>query len=293
MNLSAVCSWCTSEVEDLKHLFFDCELAAWCWSDVCSSWSVSWSRIVNLDFSLNRLFHFLQHEEFKIAWQMVVSATLWTIWLLRNDLIFNNVRWSKDKVLRILRARTFKWLEVSDILIGGMENLSYVNPRGAIKVCQSRKISEFWSRWLSKYDKVAAVDGAMHKSSGCYVKAGIGGVIRSAEGLVEYMFSGPSRKQHIFEVELEACIHVLSTMSRAIENGCKILICSDSAETVKFLHGLKFESDDSNLVPHEIIQMLKVVDIKAVNKFFNLEADGLAKVGMNRDVPVEKWGNGA
>ena len=57
-----------------------------------------------------------------------------------------------------------------------MENLSYVNPRGAIKVFQSQQINDFWSSWLNKYDKVAAVDGAVHKVNGQYVKAGIGGL---------------------------------------------------------------------------------------------------------------------
>ena len=106
---------------------------------------------------------------------------------------------------------------------------------------------------------------------------------------MDYSFSGPSGKIEIFEVEVEACVHVMHKLSGMIRDGSRALICSDSVEAIKFLLSLKFDSVDNNLVPADIIQVLKLVDLKAINRKFNLQADGLAKKGISRAILEEKW----
>ena len=89
------------------------------------------------------LLDIIQEPEVKEAWQMVASTVLWTIWLFRNSLIFNNVKTGKDGVLRVLQARIFKWLEVNKIVCGNIGNLFCVNPRGVVKLCFNQQLNEF------------------------------------------------------------------------------------------------------------------------------------------------------
>ena len=40
LNLSPICSRCSMQEETLQHLFLECEMAKWCWDEVCNSWSI-------------------------------------------------------------------------------------------------------------------------------------------------------------------------------------------------------------------------------------------------------------
>lgn len=40
LNLLPVCNWCMLKEETIPHLFLECELAQWCWTEVCNSWSI-------------------------------------------------------------------------------------------------------------------------------------------------------------------------------------------------------------------------------------------------------------
>lgn len=104
-NLSPLCSWCSIYEESLQHLFMDCDVAKWCWDEVCSSWSVRRDCLEQMEFSLNNLIGIIKEKEVKEAWQSIISATLWSIWLIRNDLVFNNRRASKSGVLNSLQLR--------------------------------------------------------------------------------------------------------------------------------------------------------------------------------------------
>ena len=61
---------------------------------------------------------------------------------------------------------------------------------------------------------------------------------------------------------------------------------------VSFLLRIKFESVESGIVPSDILQVLRCVEIKAISRKFNSEADGLAKDGINKAHLVESWVGG-
>ena len=275
--------------ESLEHLFLECEIAKWCWEEICKSWSIKWNQFSQVDFALSKLLEHKMEAEVKEAWQIVVSATIWTIWLFRNALIFNECRAGKMDVLRVLRLRIIKWLEISKLVSENMENLFWVNPKGAIKVSASKQFNDFWESLWNRYDWVVAVDGAFTKHKSPHAQAGIGGVIKSSGGNMEYVFSGPSKANQALDAEKEACLHVLCVLSKKMHEDFKVVICSDSAETISYLEGLRYDQAASRELPSDIISALKKVDFKYVNRRLNIEADGLAKAGINRPRLAEGW----
>ncbi|XP_017256437.1 uncharacterized protein LOC108225996 [Daucus carota subsp. sativus] len=290
MNFSPNCGWCLAANESLMHLFQHCEIARWCWDDVSKVWSFSWPSNPHEVFSVLSLFNVVTDADLKEAWKVVVVATLWTIWLFRNELVFNDNRSSHKGVLKTLRARIFKWLEASNLVSRDVENLLFINPRGALKEHRWFQFNSFWDSLFAKYDWVVATDGAVTKASPSLAKAGIGGVIKSKEGLL-YVFSGPSLASYAAEAEKEACMFIMSKLVGKFETGLKVVICMDSVELFNNLDHIKHANGSfyQELVPVEIMQVIMQADFRVINRKFNIEADGLAKEGLSRDRLVEGW----
>ncbi|WOH04087.1 hypothetical protein DCAR_0623493 [Daucus carota subsp. sativus] len=253
------------------------------------SWSIKWNQFIQMDFALSKLLEHKMEAEVKEAWQIVVSATIWTIWLFRNALIFNECRAGKMDVLRVLRLRIFRWLEITKLVSENMESLFWVNPKGAIKVSASKQFNDFWESLWSRYDWVVAVDGAFTKHKSPNAQAGIGGVIKSSGGNMEYVFSGPSKANQALDAEKEACLHVLGVLAKKMHEDFKVVICSDSAETISYLEGLRYDQAASRELPSDIISASEKVVFKYVSRRLNIEADGLAKAGINRPRLAEGW----
>lgn len=220
---------------------------------------------------------------------MTISATLWSVWLFRNELVFRNSKASRAGVVSVLRARIQKWLEVSGVLSNNLTNLFTVNPRGAIRLSYKQQCDKFWEDLRSRYDWVIAVDGAVQKKSNSQAKAGIGGTIRSKQGNLEYIFSGASKVQNALDAEKEACMHIINILAGKAINTFRVVICSDSIETITYLDHLKYEigiNSASNLAFYSVLDQ---VDFKEISRSFNSEADGLAKEGIRRAHMVEGW----
>lgn len=135
----------------------------------------------------------------------------------------------------------------------------------------------FWKELRDRYDWVIAIDGAFQKNPNSRAKAGIGGVIRSNVGDLEYIFSGPSDVSHASEAEKEACMHVIKVLSGKSISNIKIVICSDSVETIKYMERQKYEVDLNVVHNLGFIAVIDQVNFKVINRAYNYEADGLAK----------------
>ncbi|XP_071727630.1 uncharacterized protein [Rutidosis leptorrhynchoides] len=82
------CGWCLAHVESIDHLFLHCSWSYKVWSSLFNWWNVCWILPSNiLEFS---------HDwcdglgiRAKIFWKLISPATIWTIWMARNELVFN------------------------------------------------------------------------------------------------------------------------------------------------------------------------------------------------------------
>ena len=93
------CPFCRSMEEDATHLFFHCSKITPIWGE-----SMSWVSILSVFQQLPRQ-HFSQHMADKVEgirgnrWRAWWVAFTWTVWQLRNKIIFSNGTYNGNKLM--------------------------------------------------------------------------------------------------------------------------------------------------------------------------------------------------
>ena len=85
------CLFCT-EQETVQHLFFDCAVAQLLWSVVSQALNLKISSFLDVGAK------WLSNKKFA-ATNIICSATLWSLWKLRNEMCFQNVGWMDLRLL--------------------------------------------------------------------------------------------------------------------------------------------------------------------------------------------------
>ncbi|XP_057790812.1 uncharacterized protein LOC131007917 [Salvia miltiorrhiza] len=110
-NSNSDCILCKSQLEDLNHLFFSCQITCDLWKEILS-WigiQTTMQRMAKENFlAFSNLgdkvdFHFMA-----CVWICVV----WCIWKARNDCIFSKASWNISKVVTEIKIRTWSWTQV-------------------------------------------------------------------------------------------------------------------------------------------------------------------------------------
>lgn len=96
------CKWGNQNVETSNRLFWKCSTAQEFWENVAHWWS--------LDIRKRLARKIFNGAKLKNIWNMVLSAGLWTLWIGRNELIFQGVRSSVSTLELLLKLRYFKWI---------------------------------------------------------------------------------------------------------------------------------------------------------------------------------------
>ena len=226
------------------------------------------------------------------VWHLVVSATLWSIWLARNDLIFNKVRIKQSIFQELILIRINKWGSASNIMSFGHDPLWKVNPLGAINLHHHKMSTNFWRAKSEGYSFVCMVDASWQSDDRGQIKAGIGGMIKSSSGNILYCFSGPSYACSIHEAEIEAILHVIKCIKchNILSLNRSMVICSDSTKAINaFYEGLHVSFpllvpnfDLQNILQHSIC-------LSYVPSIINDAADSLARDGANRPTFSYFW----
>ena len=107
-DFSPLCPWCGQTNETLKHLFWDCVVATWAWQFIELWWSIKHSTLFKFGFCLLYILKLYKPKYVRQIWQIVVTACLWSIWLARNDLIFNKVKITKKGLQDLIFFRVSK-----------------------------------------------------------------------------------------------------------------------------------------------------------------------------------------
>ncbi|TYH22859.1 hypothetical protein ES288_A04G163800v1 [Gossypium darwinii] len=93
-SLGDCCPWCYRDQETAGHLFFHCNFIASFWRKIMDWWEVKWRQFEGF----SNFFVFCKNVSFtgviKILWMISVSAACWSVWLARNELVFNK-KWPK------------------------------------------------------------------------------------------------------------------------------------------------------------------------------------------------------
>lgn len=106
-----LCKFCGDALETANHLFLHCKFVWSVWCMVVKWWGIIWV----VPSSIKSLFIWWQSWRFKkakkVLWELVSFAIIWSIWKLRNDLIFQGVvpRWvDMGDIIKFKVANWFK-----------------------------------------------------------------------------------------------------------------------------------------------------------------------------------------
>lgn len=106
-----LCPFCNVEEETPNHLLLLCNVARKVWDEVMVWWNLVWVSPA----SIKNLFLFWEGFKFKnlakSCWQATFYAVLWTIWLCRNDTVFNNKAWEVDDIMDLVKTRMAVWIK--------------------------------------------------------------------------------------------------------------------------------------------------------------------------------------
>lgn len=225
----------------------------------------------------------------KRAWEISVSSLLWSIWVHRNDCIFNNSSFNVSSIMCVLKRRALEWCLCANIVSNEQCNLWCYDPGAAVTSFLKRSKSIFLGKAFSKYDLVAFCDGSWHKDNNGQSLGGIGGYVINKNLELTYIFSGPCVAPNAEKAEEIAVLHAIEVLGNLNK---EILVCVDS----KSIEDLFMKTRAGMDVFSGVDQYFKIlvlsyrnIKISYIKREWNFEADYLAKEGKSRERLVAAW----
>ena len=276
--------------ETLNHLFWECDTAKWVWQFIANWWSLSKSFNKIYRFSINKLMHLKGSSESSKIWHMVVAAAVWSIWLARNELVFQSISIRRSVLVQLVFTRVNKWGETSKLIPFTADPLWKTNPSGAISIYHNKLSKEFWKYKFLTYEVVCAIDGAWGQINDGSYRGAIGGRILNNLGQIIHVFSIPVQVDSGLQAEIEAMVYTLDLIQLHFDQSKQVAICSDSTEALQLL---RKGTDLSKILKRSIQDFSTVlssnVSLHYVSRDLNSEADTLAKEGLYRVSQAVYW----
>ncbi|XP_058203049.1 uncharacterized protein LOC131317517 [Rhododendron vialii] len=117
------CPFCASFEETPEHLFLHCQFSWNTWSLIMVWWQMFWVCPPSLADLANWWFGTRFRNMERHTWEVTFFATLWSLWLARNELIFNNTSRSASEVGDQIKTRVAMWMKAKfDIKVYSVED---------------------------------------------------------------------------------------------------------------------------------------------------------------------------
>ncbi|XVE60389.1 hypothetical protein DITRI_Ditri05aG0124900 [Diplodiscus trichospermus] len=181
------CPLCNLENETISHLFFSCRFSWNIWSLWCCMWDIRWVCNKAPWSFFSEWCHILPPNSCDKLWRISFYAIVWSIWLYRNEVVFQGNRLDFSQVIELIKCRIAVWTKVKwpDIALCHLDITRCLSnvlvPKNSAKV---RPINK-WSAPPVEAVKFN-VDGSSVGKPG---PAGIGGILRDHAGNVKARFS--------------------------------------------------------------------------------------------------------
>lgn len=213
----------------MQHLFFECSLAKKLWQSTFQWWNLAADTFEGTNSCMVwDSAKLVTHKKAKCAWKIVISAALWTIWLSKNDAIFNNSRICIEKNFASVKVLSKKWWLISDIIIESTTSWWSQNPMGSITKSETDQMHALLQ---TNRDLIGFLDGSW-KLKQENIQAGIGGYIQKKNEDVIFSFSGPCCANYAFQTEWNALSHMLSNFANSKWADRSLLLYTDCGKLV-------------------------------------------------------------
>lgn len=283
------CKWCLSESEDMAHILWNCDIAKKARS--------KFSRWLEIDlvslhrFDIRELLLKLQKMDKSLGSCLCLAALLWTVWNIRNEFTFQQIRIKDNQLEFLIKHRAFSWAKALGLVEDHHHPIWIINPLIAFKSHRSQHLKKLVQIWVNVSNHVAFIDASLKKNSGNIWTAGIRGFLLSNNNSLAFLFSGPANQNTVLNSEKEALMFLLNNIVAKVNLfNFKLTVFTDAKELVILYHKESSEQLDSPLV---LLVKNHFKDFKLVHidRAMNQAADYLTKSGMHRRRMIAGWLN--
>nr|KYP39460.1 hypothetical protein KK1_039239 [Cajanus cajan] len=104
------CVFCNNREEDVTHLFLHCDVASSVWYSLCRWLGFSSCLSDSVEGQLLTMSGFVAGKKPARVVVTIWVATVWSLWLHRNKIVFNNGVCDVLEVVESVKYRSWKWL---------------------------------------------------------------------------------------------------------------------------------------------------------------------------------------
>ncbi|XVF57148.1 hypothetical protein PTKIN_Ptkin06aG0180700 [Pterospermum kingtungense] len=231
---NASCVFCRKEVESVEHLFISCDFS---WNFLMfwvNKWNLAWCAPIETSALFMAWQGALSVGTCSKIWRMVLLVSWWSLWLHRNNIVFNGINVNMDLLIHNACLRLAFWCKAkwSEVAQGMYEVASYPN---LIIVPGKTKKSRGGVCWNPPSEGILKfnMDGA---ARGCPGPTGIRGILWDSSHKVISMFS---KLVGIIDSNLAELLAVkeaigIFSASQWVSSHCMV-IESDLANVVKWV----------------------------------------------------------
>lgn len=199
-------------------------------------------------------------------WETVLAATIWTIWLIRNESSFHSKEPVISNVMQLIKFKSLSWGLALGLIIKKKSSWWADNPTGVVTASLKAK---WFDILLEENCSIAAFVDESWKRVGHYIRGGIGGLAKSLKGDHILEFDGPVIAHSALQIERQALIQLVALLENSQRSSEKILILTDSNQLIESVKIQQLSSEWDRLKTR--------ISIRHVNRVFNTQADSLAK----------------
>ncbi|KAK3206963.1 hypothetical protein Dsin_021009 [Dipteronia sinensis] len=281
-------------IETVDHLFLHCSWTWKLWLEGLSWWEVTCVPNVKLTHWWEGWRDLCPKSNSLRAWCSMFYAIVWTVWEFRNTCLFEGRSISFASASDLIKFRVGWWFKHHGL--GSNEPIASIllNIRD-ICVDKKKRKNHYKEEWFppSVNGLKFNVDGSSRGKPG---PAGIGGVLRNANGRILCLFSAHMGLEEYNTTEILAIHRALELcISKPELKGRDMVIVSDSKVAVSWVNN----RDDFGSLKHvdliydirEFMKVLKGIDVVYNPRHRNSFADNLAKMGSSNIGDRLVWGD--
>lgn len=106
---SLLCCFCSNSIEIVEHLFISCRFSYGIWMNVYNWIGLEAALAGTVSELLLQHLGLILGRESGHCWRKLWFSTIWSIWLLRNEVIFKQGSLDLVKVINLIKMRAWFW----------------------------------------------------------------------------------------------------------------------------------------------------------------------------------------
>ncbi|KAK3211546.1 hypothetical protein Dsin_016252 [Dipteronia sinensis] len=289
--VSVECPLCLAGSESIDHLFLQCTWSNKLWRLCMGVWGVHSCSNATVSEWLLGWNGFCSSRSSSRVWNILFFAVIWTIWECRNEVVFRGIQADVYLAMDTIKFRVALWFKNFGCGSSSDLTLLMLDPKERC-VDQYTVKTKNLSGWLPPVGNALLfnIGGSSRGNPG---DAGIGGVLRDANGKVFCLFSYYVGILDSNAAEVHAIHKACSLISShpILRDRC-ISIVSDSRSAVSWINSDNFGNINLVNLVYDIrycIQSCAGISIIHTNRESNTLADSLAKGGSGKICDRLEW----